>query len=163
MFVIKKKISVTKGEKMKRIKSILVCFSILMMFAVVTGCQTEQKSLDVRTIESMVETVATGCETELKSYCSQVTPGEGRVLACLYSHNEKLSGRCEYALYDASAQLERFVATLSYVVHECKNDLKKYCGSVRAGEGRLAKCLLEKNRDKISNRCSQAAKDVGLE
>ena len=144
---------------MKRIKSILICFSILMSFTVVTGCQKAQKS----PVETLVNTVATGCEKELKSYCSQVTPGEGRVLACLYSHGEKLSGRCEYALYDASAQLERFVATLSYVVHECKNDLKKYCGSVRAGEGRLAKCLLEKNRDKISNRCSQAAKDVGLE
>ncbi len=148
---------------MKRIRLILIGFSILMMFAVVTGCQTEQKSHDVQTFESMVKTVATGCETELKSYCSQVTPGEGRVLACLYSHSEKLSGRCEYALYDASAQLERFVAELSYVVNECGDDLEKYCGSVRAGQGRLAECLLEKNRDKISNRCSQAAKDVGLE
>ncbi len=89
MFEIKKKKNVTKGEKMKRIKSILVCFSILMSFTVVTGCQTAQKS----PVETLVNTVATGCESELKSYWSQVTPGEGRVLACLYSHSEKLSGR----------------------------------------------------------------------
>jgi len=119
--------------------------------------------VDQRVAESLVTTIETGCETELKSYCSQVTPGEGRIVACLYSHNDKISGRCEYALYDAAAQLERFIDTLSYLAQECNNDLEKYCGSVRAGEGRLAECLLEKNKDKISNRCSQAAKDVGLE
>ncbi len=137
---------------MKRIKSILVCFSILMSLTANAGA-----------FESLVNTIAKGCETELKSYCSEVTIGEGRVLACLYAHNDKLSGRCEYALYDAAAQLERFVADLSYLVNECEDDLVKYCSSVQAGQGRLAECLLEKNMDKISNSCSQAANDVGLE
>ncbi len=143
---------------MKRIKSILICFSILMSFTVVTGCQKAQKS----PVETLVNTVATGCETELKSYCSNVMVGEGRVLACLYAHGDKLSGRCEYALYDAATQLERFIDTLSYLAQECHNDLEEYCGSVRAGEGRLAECLIGK-KDKISNRCNQAMKDVGLE
>ncbi len=137
---------------MKRIKLIFIGFSILMSFTANAGA-----------FESLVNTIAKGCETELKSYCSEVTIGEGRVLACLYAHNDKLSGRCEYALYDAAAQLERFVADLSYLVNECEDDLVKYCSSVQAGQGRLAECLLEKNRDKISNRCSQAVKDVGLE
>ena len=113
-------------------------------------------------IEDLIKSVATGCEKELKSYCSEVTPGEGRVLACLYAHGDKISGRCEYALYNAAAKLERFVAALSYVVNECDDDLEKYCDSVRAGEGRLAECLLNKNKDKISERCSQAIKDVDL-
>ena len=143
---------------MKRIKSILICFSILMSFTVVTGCQTAQKS----PIETLVNTVAIGCEKELKSYCSNVVVGEGRVLACLFSHSEKLSGRCEYALYDAAAQLERFIAGLSHVANECNNDLEEYCGSVRAGEGRLIECLNEK-KNTISNRCNQAMKEVGLE
>ena len=43
--------------------------------------------------ESIVETVAKGCEKELTTYCSEVTLGEGRVLACLYAHNDKLSGK----------------------------------------------------------------------
>jgi hypothetical protein len=113
-------------------------------------------------IENLIKSVATGCEKELTSYCSKVTPGEGRILACLYAHNDKISGKCEYALYDAAAQLERFVATLSYVVNECEDDLQKYCGSVRAGQGRLAECLLVNNKDKISERCNQAIKDVDL-
>ena len=111
--------------------------------------------------EGLVETVVTGCKAELEKYCSNVTPGEGRVLACLYAYEDKLSGRCEYALYDAAAQLERAVAALSYVVNECSSDLKQYCAGVAAGEGRLLQCL-QKNDAQVSQRCKQARKDVGL-
>ncbi|MGZ3597889.1 MAG: cysteine rich repeat-containing protein [Syntrophales bacterium] len=111
--------------------------------------------------EGLIETVANGCKAELEKYCSNVTPGEGRVLACLYAYEDKLSGRCEYALYDAASRLERAVAALSYAVNECSADLKQYCGSVAAGEGRLLECL-QKNDDKVSKRCKQARKDVGL-
>lgn len=110
--------------------------------------------------ENLVETVAKGCEKELTSYCSNVTPGEGRILACLYAHNDKLSGQCEFALYDAAVQLERFVAALAYLANECDEDLDKFCTGVAAGEGRLLKCL-DDNAEKISARCTQALKDVG--
>jgi hypothetical protein len=106
-----------------------------------------------------VQIVAQGCETELKSYCSDVTPGEGRVLACLYAHNDKITTRCEYALYDASILLERAVAAISFVATECSADLKKLCAAVPAGEGRLLDCL-DKNADKVSDRCKEAVKDV---
>ena len=115
----------------------------------------------VKAQQSLVDTVANGCKEELQKYCSNVKPGEGRVLACLYAYGDKLSGRCEYALYDAASQLERAVAALSYAVNECSSDLKQYCGKVAAGEGRLLQCI-EKNEAKVSKRCKQALKDVGL-
>jgi len=111
-------------------------------------------------VDNVVETVAKGCEKELTSYCKDVTPGEGRILACLYAHSDKLTGQCEYALYDAAVQLERFVAALSYIANECDADLEKYCSEVAVGEGRLLNCL-DKNAEKISARCTQALKDVG--
>jgi len=111
--------------------------------------------------ESLVDTVAKGCEKELNSYCANVTPGEGRILACLYAHGDKLSGQCEYALYDAAVQLERAVAALSYLANECDADLEKYCSSVTPGQGRLIDCL-DKNSKNISKRCKQAVDDVGL-
>ena len=109
--------------------------------------------------DNVVETVAKGCEKELTSYCKDVTPGEGRILACLYAHSDKLTGQCEYALYDAAVQLERFVAALSYVANECDADLEKYCADIAVGEGRVLKCL-DENSSKISARCTQALKDV---
>lgn len=111
--------------------------------------------------ENLVDTVKNGCASELESYCAKVTPGEGRVLACLYAYGDKLSGRCEYALYDAAAQLDRVVAALTYVANECDEDIDKHCAKVEAGEGRIAACLKE-NRSKISKRCSEAMAEVGV-
>jgi len=127
-----------------------------MFFIIVVGgrCAVAQQ-------KGPVETVLDGCKTELDSFCKNVTPGEGRVLACLYAYEDKLSNRCEYALYDAASQLERAVTALAYAANECRDDLKTYCSDINPGEGRRVQCL-DKNKDKISARCKQAQKDVGL-
>jgi hypothetical protein len=111
--------------------------------------------------EGPVETVAKGCQKEIEGFCKDVTPGQGRILACLYAHNDKLSGQCEYALFDAAVQLERAVAALTYVANECSADIMKNCATVQAGEGRILSCLEEHQKD-VSDRCKQAVKDVGL-
>jgi hypothetical protein len=121
----------------------------------------QQKGPSEAIAQGLVETVAKGCEKELKMYCAQVTPGEGRVLACLYSFWDKLSDQCDNALYDAAAQLQRAVAALSYVNSECWDDLKAYCANIQPGEGRLLQCL-DKNDAKVTRRCKQAVKDTGL-
>jgi len=112
-------------------------------------------------IDQLTETVKNGCRQELSTYCKDVTPGEGRVLACLYAHNDKLSAKCEYALYDAAAQLERAVTALAYAAHECDDDLETYCADVPMGQGRLLDCIAQ-NETKISRRCLDALKETGL-
>ena len=109
--------------------------------------------------KGLVETVLDGCKKDIETYCKGVTPGEGRILACLYAYQDKLSNRCEFALYDAAAQLERAITALTYLANECKDDLKAYCSDVKPGEGRLINCI-DKNMEKVSNRCKQAIKDV---
>jgi len=111
--------------------------------------------------ENLVRTVAEGCNAELETYCKDVKPGDGRVLACLFAYQDKLSAKCEYALYDAAVQLERAVAALAYVVNECADDLDKHCSAVEAGDGRLLECI-EKNDKNVSARCKDALKEVGL-
>jgi hypothetical protein len=59
--------------------------------------------------------VQDGCGGELARHCADVTPGEGRLLACLYAHGDMLSGRCELALYDSAARLERAIGAITYV------------------------------------------------
>jgi hypothetical protein len=108
-----------------------------------------------------VETAMEGRRQELDTYCKGVTPGEGRLLACLYAFEDKLSGRCLYALYDAANQLEWAVMALRYLANECKGDVTSLCADTMPGEGRILKCL-ENNEAKVSSRCKQAAKDVGL-
>jgi len=110
----------------------------------------------------LVNTVTKGCEREFNSFCKDVTPGEGRLLACLYAHEDKITPRCEFALYDAAAQLERAVTTMVYLVNECRDDLSAHCAQVQPGEGRIIDCM-EKNKEKLSKRCKQAIIGVGGE
>lgn len=110
----------------------------------------------------IVEAAVKACQEEIDSYCSQVTPGEGRLLACFYAHGDKISARCEYALYNAAAELDQFVTALTHVAKACHDDLLEHCAEVEMGEGRVASCLLEHKKD-VTEACRQAIDDTGLE
>jgi len=112
-------------------------------------------------VQGALDTFTQGCQQELTTYCKDVSPGEGRIIACLYAFQDKLTPRCEYALYDSVSQLDRTLTNLSYVVGECRDDLKTLCSAVKPGEGRLLDCL-GKNEAKVSSRCNAALKDTGL-
>lgn len=113
--------------------------------------------------ESVAEMVLKGCKKELVSYCSTVTPGRGRIAACLFAHNDKLSEPCEGMLEIGMNQLSIILSTVSYVVEQCYRDIDKHCEGVVIGGGRLHKCL-STNRDKLEQKCqtvlSQAEKDL---
>ena len=131
----------------------MILVVMVLAMAVCAGASYAQKG--------PVENVREGCQKELATYCKTVTPGEGRILACLYAHEDKLSGRCVYSLYEAANQLDRAVTALKYVANECKADISSLCADTQPGEGRIIKCL-EKNDAKVSSRCKQAKKDVGM-
>ena len=100
-----------------------------------------------------------GCAPEIENFCSQVTLGEGRLLACFYAHEDKLSGKCQYALYDAAAQLEHAVSSLNYVAGQCEDDMKAHCAEVQLGEGRVLECL-KSHQETVSAACNQAISKV---
>jgi len=127
--------------------------TILCVLAVCAGCATAPT-------KGPVETIAEGCKMEIDTHCKNVTQGELRVLACLYAYSDRISSRCDYALYDAASQLERAINALSYTASECRDDLKAYCSDIKPGEGRLFQCL-DRNKSKVSSRCNQALQDVG--
>jgi len=113
--------------------------------------------------ESVAEMVLNGCKTEIKSYCSTVTPGKGRIAACLLAHNDKLSNKCEVVFEVGLVQLSMILSTVSYVVEQCHRDLDKHCEDEVIGGGQLQKCLSE-NRAKLEPNCqtafAQAEKDL---
>lgn len=111
------------------------------------------------TAEDLVSEVQRGCAAEIEAYCSQVTMGEGRLLACFYAHEDKLSGSCQYTLYDAAAQLEQAVAALNYLAEQCDADIEKFCAAVELGEGRILECI-ESQGEAVSEPCRQAIADV---
>jgi len=114
-----------------------------------------------RAEENLVEGLKKACHKELTTFCKGVQPGEGRILACLYAFQDRVSGKCEYAVYDAAVQLERAANALKFAATECKDDLLKYCGNVQVGNGRVKACL-DKNEKSLSEKCKEALTQTGL-
>ena len=56
------------------------------------------------------------CQPELETYCSQVTPGDGRLLACFFAHEDKVSGKCNWAIYQAAVAVEEFFSAIAHVL-----------------------------------------------
>jgi hypothetical protein len=112
--------------------------------------------------DSLLEYVLTSCEADLKQYCSQVTPGEGRLLHCAAAHEDKLSGQCSYALYQAASLLEQLAVAIAYVAQSCETEIKTMCGDVKAGEGRVLSCL-EGNSESLGEACKKALADTVAE
>jgi hypothetical protein len=109
--------------------------------------------------DAVVEHLIQACETDIRSYCSQVTPGEGRMLHCMAAHEDKISGRCQYAFYQAATVLEQLATAVAYVASQCETDIETHCRDVAMGEGRILMCLTE-NEAEVSNACNQAVSDT---
>lgn len=105
--------------------------------------------------ESVADMVLNGCKPELVEYCSTVTPGRGRIAACLLAHNDKLSDQCEVAFEVGLVQLTMILSAVSYVIEECSSDIDRYCEEVVIGGGRLQQCLTD-NRDMLEQKCQTA-------
>ena len=109
--------------------------------------------------ETIESAVMKACKTEIDSYCKNVTLGEGRLLACFYAHEDKLSGECSFTLYKAASALEQLAAAFTYVAQSCELDIKTFCSNVQPGEGRIVGCLNKHSKD-ISTQCNKALDEV---
>jgi len=109
--------------------------------------------------ETLLEHLVTACETDLENYCSQVTPGNGRLLHCMAAHEDKISGQCEYAFYQAATLLEQLSVAINYLAQECKTDIETHCSDVEVGDGKILACLTEHDTD-VSESCKKAVTDT---
>jgi len=107
-----------------------------------------------------IKSISKGCDKEPKKYCKDITLGKGKVVACLYANEDKISGKCGYTLYDAVSQLQHFISKLNYVAHECNSDMAKFCKNTKPRKGRLVGCLFD-NSPKLNNRCKVAIEGLG--
>ena len=109
--------------------------------------------------DTLLDYVIDACAGDLEQYCSTVTPGEGRLMHCVAAHEDKLSGQCEYALYEAASLLRDLTTAIVYVAESCKVEIESLCSEVEAGEGRILACLAE-HEDELGDDCSQALADT---
>lgn len=106
-------------------------------------------------VGAIVQDLQSSCKREFASYCKTVHPGQGRMLLCMLAHGDQLSARCGGAVFDALAELGGMVSNAQLAIEACSADIKGTCGKVKAGEGRVAECLID-NKAKISKPCLEA-------
>ena len=109
--------------------------------------------------ESLVDHLIDACEGDLQKYCSQVTPGDGRLLHCMAAHEDKISGQCEYAFYQTAALLEQLSVAIAYFAQECKTEIQTLCSGVELGEGRILACL-DEHAEEVGDSCKKAVADT---
>lgn len=100
--------------------------------------------------ESLVDHLVSTCESDLEAHCSQVTPVNGRLLHCMAAHEDKSSGQCEYAFYEAASLLEQLSVAINYLAQECKTEIEPHCS-----DGKILVCLADHEED-VSESCGKA-------
>jgi hypothetical protein len=90
------------------------------------------------------------CSDYIEQYCKNVSPGQGRIAACLRKNRASLSQECVAEGRKAKQVAESFWAA-------CKGDVETLCNDVLAGHGRKVQCLKDHLRNtegkKVSETC----------
>jgi hypothetical protein len=108
-------------------------------------------------VGSAIESIRGACAGDIDKFCGNVTPGEGRVLLCMQAHDDRLSFRCQFALYRASRHLGRALNRVERIADACWNDIQAHCANAE-GTG-LARCVMDRGRSN-SRACQRAVTGI---
>ncbi|MEM6460313.1 MAG: cysteine rich repeat-containing protein [Pseudomonadota bacterium] len=109
------------------------------------------------------------CAADISSLCSGIKEGRGRISACLYSHENKVSADCkpELSKVTSSRMFERMIPHEIQQKNDtpyeaglreiCASDIKSLCSDVKPGEDRLLACLYGWS-NRVTKACQAEAK-----
>lgn len=138
----------------------LLGFGLAMLLAPApTHAETDIRKAVMEKAEKAAATVRTACSADVKTFCSQVTPGEGRLLLCMMAHEDKISEACFGALIDVGDAVELTISSIKRATAVCAPEIQNLCRDVTAGEGKIAQCLIS-NKAKLSQPCSAEVAEI---
>lgn len=85
------------------------------------------------------------CASDVQTYCKDITPGAGRILACLKAHDDKLSAPCQQ-------QAQVIMNQFRDVRKACQRDMQKFCKNVKPGGGDVMRCL-KQHESELTQSC----------
>jgi Cysteine rich repeat len=127
--------------------SLLAILSIGSAFAQADIAKAIQEKLNAEAAK-----LEKSCADDIKKYCSDVTPGEGRMLYCMHAYEDKISPKCGYDLEEAAADVQLSADNLKEAITACKAEISGVCGKTQPGQGRIAACLFA-NKSTASKAC----------
>jgi hypothetical protein len=148
------------GVSMKRV--LLACAVLPLAVTLSASAAYSQSDMVKAVRNKLIDGIAkleTACRDDIKQYCSNVTPGDGRVLHCMQAYEDKISPKCAYAEQEAALNLQMAVDRLKEAVAACNDEITKFCGKVQPGQGRLAQCLIA-NKAAASPQCAGALQQL---
>ncbi|MEO1194384.1 MAG: cysteine rich repeat-containing protein [Pseudomonadota bacterium] len=107
------------------------------------------------------QSIFEACKTTLVEHCSEVEPGHGRLMACLYANEEKLTPECDAATVDVADALDRFFELLRFTQQECRGDIETHCAETEFGGGRIFHCL-KQHEAELSGDCATSVATIRL-
>jgi outer membrane protein OmpA-like peptidoglycan-associated protein len=116
-----------------------------------TFTPVQSRTLGAKAVEVFME----GCRADIETYCNQVTPGEQRLLSCVYAYEDKVSAECKGDSRDALLLVKAEIAQANFIGQLCGSDVLTHCGDVEPGNGRIEACLAAKRAD-LSQTCRLA-------
>jgi len=141
---------------MKSTMHLLARFGALSLLAILSvGSASAQTDITKAIQEKLAAEAAkleNSCADDIKKYCSDVTPGEGRMLYCMHAHEDKISPKCSYDLEEAAADVQLSADNLKEAITACKAEIGGVCGKTQPGQGRIAACLFA-NKSTASKAC----------
>jgi hypothetical protein len=144
---------------MKSTMHLLATLGVLSLLAILSvGSASAQTDITKAIQERLAAEAAKleqSCADDIKKYCSDVTPGEGRMLYCMHAHEDKISTKCAYDLEEAAADVQLHADNLKEAITSCKAEISGVCGKTQPGQGRIAACLFA-NRSTASKACGDA-------
>jgi sporulation protein YlmC with PRC-barrel domain len=89
-------------------------------------------------LSAAVQRIEGACSDDIERFCSDVTPGGGRIASCVDAYSDQLSRSCQSALSRAVNRVQRAVETMA---GSCLSAVQQQCGNA----GNVKQCLQQKN------------------
>jgi hypothetical protein len=109
--------------------------------------ETQRSQMQDR-IAAGIQKLQSACRTEMASFCSSVTPGEGRLILCMQAHEDKISNQCGMALFETSRNIEAAANRVEKMANACWGDIQRLC----TDGGSIGQCVMA-NRASLSPPC----------
>ncbi len=140
------------GQSKRYISMSSLAVAALVCLASTVSAETQFGKDAVAKAEAAVAKVKAACAADVKSYCSQVTPGEGRLLLCMMAHEDKMSDACYDAMLSLAEGVDLAVSNVLRAASSCDADIEKHCSNAELGKGRIVQCLIDKKAE-LSTSC----------
>jgi hypothetical protein len=89
-------------------------------------------------LSAAVQRIEGACGEDIEQFCSDVTPGRGRLASCMDAYSDQISRSCSFALSRAADRIQQVVENFA---DTCMSAVRQQCGNA----DNMRQCLQQKN------------------